>query len=67
MQGKRTLLAQATTDRLLLVVGVALIKQEEGVDGARRVLLAQRPPGKANAHRWEFPGGKVSDWQAACG
>ncbi|KAG2487318.1 hypothetical protein HYH03_014035 [Edaphochlamys debaryana] len=24
-----------------------------------RVLLAQRPPGKANAGLWEFPGGKV--------
>ncbi len=28
-------------------------------DGARRVLIAERPPGKHMAGRWEFPGGKV--------
>jgi len=28
-------------------------------DGAGRVLIAQRPPGKHLAGRWEFPGGKV--------
>jgi 8-oxo-dGTP diphosphatase len=38
---------------VVLVVAVALID----VDG--RVLLAQRPPGKAMAGLWEFPGGKV--------
>jgi 8-oxo-dGTP diphosphatase len=38
---------------LVLVVAVAL------VDGDGRVLLAQRPPGKAMAGLWEFPGGKV--------
>ncbi len=27
-------------------------------DAAGRVLIAQRPPGKALAGRWEFPGGK---------
>lgn len=37
----------------LLVVAVALID----VDG--RVLIAQRPAGKAMAGLWEFPGGKV--------
>ena len=36
----------------LLVVACAL------VDGDGRVLLAQRPPGKALAGLWEFPGGK---------
>ena len=41
---------------LLLVVGVALIDSRSAVP---RVLLAQRPPGKANAGLWEFPGGKV--------
>ena len=30
-------------------------------DAAGRVLIAQRPPGKALAGRWEFPGGKVHD------
>ncbi len=38
---------------LVLVAAVALID----VDG--RVLLAERPPGKAMAGLWEFPGGKV--------
>ncbi len=40
---------------MLLVVACAL------VDADRRVLLAQRPPGKAMAGLWEFPGGKVAD------
>jgi 8-oxo-dGTP diphosphatase len=39
--------------RVLLVSAVALID----VDG--RVLLAERPEGKAMAGLWEFPGGKV--------
>lgn len=39
--------------RLVLVVAVALIDR----DG--RVLIAQRPEGKAMAGLWEFPGGKV--------
>jgi 8-oxo-dGTP diphosphatase len=30
-----------------------------GESGAREYLLAQRPPGKAYAGYWEFPGGKV--------
>jgi 8-oxo-dGTP diphosphatase len=38
---------------MLLVVAVALI------DADGRVLLAQRPVGKAMAGLWEFPGGKV--------
>ncbi|MEC3911772.1 (deoxy)nucleoside triphosphate pyrophosphohydrolase [Sphingobium sp. CR2-8] len=37
----------------LLVVAVAL------VDADGRVLLQERPPGKAMAGLWEFPGGKV--------
>ena len=37
----------------MLVVACAL------VDADRRVLLAQRPAGKAMAGLWEFPGGKV--------
>jgi 8-oxo-dGTP diphosphatase len=39
--------------RVVLVAAVALID----TDG--RVLLAQRPAGKAMAGLWEFPGGKV--------
>ena len=38
---------------IVLVAAVALI------DADGRVLLAQRPPGKAMAGLWEFPGGKV--------
>ena len=41
--------------KLLLVAACALID----VDG--RVLIAQRPQGKAMAGLWEFPGGKVED------
>lgn len=39
--------------KTVLVVAVALIDQD------KRILLAQRPPGKAMAGLWEFPGGKV--------
>lgn len=39
--------------KLIHVVAAALV----GSDG--RVLLAQRPPGKALAGMWEFPGGKL--------
>ena len=38
-----------------IVVAVALID----TDG--RVLIAERPPGKAMAGLWEFPGGKLHD------
>jgi len=34
-------------------------------DDAGRVLLAQRPPGKQDAGRWEFPGGKVEAGESA--
>ena len=40
--------------KLLLVVAVAL------VDADNRVLIAQRPQGKALAGLWEFPGGKLN-------
>lgn len=39
--------------KILLVVAVALI------DADNRVLIAQRPEGKALAGLWEFPGGKL--------
>ena len=46
---------QARAPRPLVpVVAAALF------DGAGRVLIAQRPAGKALAGRWEFPGGKVA-------
>ena len=40
---------------LLLVVAAALF------DADGRILLAQRPAGKAMAGLWEFPGGKLHD------
>lgn len=39
--------------KLVLVAAVALI------DSDGRILLAQRPEGKAMAGLWEFPGGKI--------
>ena len=47
-------MSKAPTERaLMLVVGAAMI------DADGRVLVQQRPPGKAMAGLWEFPGGKV--------
>jgi 8-oxo-dGTP diphosphatase len=43
---------------VVLVVAVTL------VDADGRVLLAQRPAGKAMAGLWEFPGGKVQPGEA---
>jgi len=40
---------------MMLVAAVAMVD----VDG--RVLVGQRPEGKAMARLWEFPGGKVAD------
>ncbi|UPG93388.1 Nudix family hydrolase [Luteibacter aegosomatissinici] len=34
------------------------------LDGAGRILVAQRPPGKHLAGMWEFPGGKVEPGEA---
>ena len=47
-----------TPQPLILVVAVAL------VDPDGRVLLAQRPEGKAMAGLWEFPGGKIETGEA---
>lgn len=38
---------------------VAVVIIERVVDGEHQVLFAQRPPGKAYAGYWEFPGGKI--------
>jgi 8-oxo-dGTP diphosphatase len=43
---------------ILTVVAVAL------VDADGRVLLAQRPEGKAMAGLWEFPGGKIHEGES---
>ena len=44
---------EAIARKLVTVAACALI------DPDGRVLIAQRPPGKAMAGLWEFPGGKV--------
>jgi 8-oxo-dGTP diphosphatase len=44
------------------VVAAALLRH--GPDGTRQVLIAQRPVGKWQAGRWEFPGGKVEAGEA---
>lgn len=41
--------------KIILVAACALI------DADGRVLIAQRPQGKAMAGLWEFPGGKIED------
>lgn len=47
--------ASGATLPIVLVAAAAL------VDPDGRVLIARRPPGKAMAGLWEFPGGKVHD------
>lgn len=47
------LIAETIMKPIVLVSAAALI------DGDNRVLIAQRPEGKAMAGLWEFPGGKV--------
>jgi 8-oxo-dGTP diphosphatase len=47
-------MAPTAAERPLLLVVAAALFDAEG-----RVLLAQRPPGKALAGLWEFPGGKL--------
>jgi 8-oxo-dGTP diphosphatase len=46
-------LKETNVAKLVLIVACGLI------DPDGRVLIAQRPPGKAMAGLWEFPGGKV--------
>jgi len=41
-------------DTNLVEVAVAVLQKQDG-----SFLMAQRPPGKAYANYWEFPGGKV--------
>lgn len=41
--------------KILLVVAAAIVNSKN------EILLAQRPPGKRLAGKWEFPGGKVEE------
>jgi 8-oxo-dGTP diphosphatase len=50
--------AEGVTDELVRVAAAVIL----GADG--RVLLAQRPVGKAYAGYWEFPGGKLEPGEA---
>lgn len=47
--------------------GVPLIDVACGVlvDSTGRILIAQRPPGKIAAGKWEFPGGKIEPGETA--
>jgi len=51
--------ARITTCEIIDVAAAALL------DGGGRVLIAQRPPGKSHAGRWEFPGGKFELGESA--
>jgi 8-oxo-dGTP diphosphatase len=51
--------ARISTRELIDVAAAALL------DGGGRVLIAQRPAGKAHAGRWEFPGGKFESGESA--
>lgn len=43
--------------RHITVVGALILRADQ-------VLIAQRPPGKSQALKWEFPGGKVEPGEA---
>lgn len=47
---------EAASGRPLVQVAVGVLLQQDG-----RFLLTTRPPGKAYADHWEFPGGKLED------
>ncbi len=52
-------MADSPAARHRVAVVAAVLQQPDG-----RFLLAQRPPGKAYAGYWEFPGGKVEDGES---
>ena len=55
-------MAERAAGTRVRVVAAALFepRQRSPTGLGRRVLIAQRPPGKHMAGRWEFPGGKVA-------
>ena len=54
---------QSIVPEVFILVAVGVVD-----DGADRLLVGRRPPGKAYAGKWEFPGGKIESgetaWQA---
>ena len=57
MSEQHVVVSGAQIEAKLTRVSAAVILREQ--DGKPGYLLAQRPPGKAYAGYWEFPGGKV--------
>ena len=57
MSEQHVVVSGAQIEAQLTRVSAAVILREQ--DGKPAYLLAQRPPGKAYAGYWEFPGGKV--------
>lgn len=53
-------MAEPPATRRRIAVVAAVLQRPDG-----RFLLAQRPPGKAYAGYWEFPGGKIEDGESA--
>lgn len=54
---------QAVPREPFRVVAAALVRR--GVHGGQELLIAQRPEGKWQAGRWEFPGGKIEPGETA--
>ena len=58
-RGHDLVVSGAHIEAALTRVSAAVILREGAHEGGTAYLLAQRPPGKAYAGYWEFPGGKV--------
>jgi 8-oxo-dGTP diphosphatase len=54
---------QAVPREPFRVVAAALVRR--AANGSEELLIAQRPPGKWQAGRWEFPGGKIEAGESA--
>lgn len=54
---------QAVSRKPVRVVAAALVRNDPGA--GTEVLIAQRPAGKWQAGRWEFPGGKIESGETA--
>jgi 8-oxo-dGTP diphosphatase len=56
---------QAVSREPIRVVAAALARR--AADGTTQLLIAQRPSGKWQAGRWEFPGGKIEAGETSQG